>query len=588
MTSAFPRTRTIRVAIVLLLAGAAGGAVFLFRQRHLAAVRAALPAPPLAGASAALREQLAAAQAQAAHGDPAAIATLGRLYHANGFAREAGECWRVLVREQPGDARWRYYLADLRRHAGDQAGAEAELSATVALDASYSPAWLQLAEMKLKSGRADAAESDYQRRLALLPGDPYATLGLARIAELRGRRPEAMALLESAIKHHPKFSAAHNLYAELQAADGNEAAADLHRWLGRDAGRFREAEDPWLDELNAACLESRRLTHLGTIAYQTGRGDLGRAQFEKAIVLAPGDPLAYQLLGELLLEKGETAKAREFLESGIARASVAPPTPAHYIKLSEAWMAQQKPVEARDALTAGLARHPDAAELHLAWGNWLARNDHPAEAAEAYRRALTLNPSLAEADFALATLLLQQGRRDEAVAALQHAREMQPTFPKALLLLARLEMDAGRLDRAGDYLLPLLKANPGVPEIRSIVARWHQQRGRAVEKRDPMEAERRYRAGLALVADDAALNADLGALLLFSGRVEPAVAALEIAWRASSSEPQLALLLGQAYARTGRLSDAREVLTAGLRQAEQRGQAGTVRNFREILSALPQ
>lgn len=582
------RRRWFHAVLVLALCGlAAGGGAFRLRQARADRVRAALPAVATPAANAMLRALLSQAQADAAAGSLPAVAELGRLCHANGLRREAEACWRLLIREQPGEPRWHYYLADLLRTAGDHPAAEAELEATVAADPAAATAWLQLAEMQFKSGRPEGAATGYMRRLELLPDDPYAELGLARVAQLQGRTDETRWRLERILRLHPQFSAAHNLYAELQAAAGREDLADHHRWLGREAGRFREADDPWMDELHARCHEPKRLCHLGVIAYQTKRGDLGRASFERAIALAPGDPLAYQLLGDLLLQQGAAGEARDLLARGIALAQTVAPTPAHYLKLSEAGQKLGRGDEARQVLRDGLVRHPDSAELHHGLGNLHRAEGNAAEALAAYRRALELDPSFVEADFALALTLLESGGTEEAVQALQHALTMQPTFPKALLLLARLEMEAGRTEDAGRHLLPLLKANPGSPEIRRIVARWRLQTGRALEKADPAAAERHYRDGLKLQPDDPELNASLGVFLLVADRASEAVPALEAYHRLQPASPQAALFLGQAYARSGRLAEARRVLTAGLQQAEQAGQSPTVRHFREILSMLP-
>ncbi len=573
------------MVVVVALASAAG--YYGLRRAQIERVRAALPAPPAAAPNATLRDLLADARAAAATGRLEAVAELGRLYHANEFRAEAEACWRILAREQPREARWRYYLADLLRMSGDQAGVEAALSATVAADPTAATAWLQLAEMKFKSGRLEAAAADYRQRLALLPDDPYAELGLARIAQLQGRTAETLQQLDRLLARHPKFSAAQNLYAELQAAAGREDLADLHRWLGREAGRFREADDPWMEEVNKRCHDPRRLCHLGVIAYQTNEGDRGRARFEQAIALAPDHPFAYELLGTLLLEQGSAEAARDILLRGIEKASSIAPSALHFLELRHAYEALQQPGPARRTLEVGLRRHPDSADLLHAWGNRLKAEGKFDEAAAAYRQAITVNPAFVEADFALAVLLVERERFQEAVEALKRALTMQPTFPKAMLLLARLEVDAGRVEEAGRYLLPLLKANPGAPEIRATTASWRYRAGRAVEKTDPAAAERHYRAGLELAPDHPDLNASLGVQLLVTNRVEEAVGPLEIYHRQQPANPQAALFLGQAYARTGRLADARRVLADGLQRAEQAGQRTTAEHFREILGMLP-
>lgn len=583
------KRRRWQVAVLTLaLLGVVGGSWIGLRHQRTARLVAGLAPVPTTLPAGNLATLLARARLTAAA--PATtldgIAELGRLYQANGFLEEAEPCWRILQSEQRHEARWPYYHADIARAQSDYATAEAALEETVRRDPAYAPAWLRLAEMKFKSGRLDAAAHDYQRRLALLPGDPYAELGLARVAQQQGRKEETRQRLEQLVARDPKFAAAQNLYAELLAAAGQEEQADYHRWLGREAGRFREAEDAWLDELNRWCHDARQLCHLGTVSFQTEQGDRGRGYFERAIAEDPHDPLGYQLLGELQLRNGEAAAARDVLQRGLASGGA--PAPAHYLLLSQVWEKLGAPDRAMQVLTQGLNRHPDSADLHHGLGLLLAALGQTADAIGAYRRALTLNPALAEADFSLALALLDTGRPADAVAALKHSLVAQPGFPKARLLLGRIAMDAGRLEEAGDYLRPLLKANPGVPEIRQIVARWCLQVGMAaLGRQDVPAALEHFGAGLALQPDNPNLNANLGVQLLKLGRAAEAVPFLEKFRQLQPDDPRAALFLGQAYAQAGRIADARPLLTTALEQAEREGNAAVAAHCREILAALP-
>ena len=240
-------------------------------------------------------------------------AELGRLYQANSYLRQAEACWRILRTEQPREARWCYYLADLRRSAGDYTEMAALLAETVRLAPNYAPAWLQLADYQLKTGRIDDAGRDYQRRLALLPGDSYGRLGLVRIALLQGRRDEARTLLEQLVRDAPEFSTAHNLYAEMLSEDGDRARAGLQRLLGRETTRFRQAADPWLDGLQDWCYDFERLCVLASIEYQTHHHDRAAALYERAIQIRPDDGAGYAQLGDMYLRIGEAAKARDLL-----------------------------------------------------------------------------------------------------------------------------------------------------------------------------------------------------------------------------------------------------------------------------------
>jgi len=583
------RRRLWRIALLTLVLIGLAFATGYHGLRHAQAnrVRAALPAAPSNASNVTLRDLLADARKRAESGRLEDVAELGRLYHANGFRRQAEMCWRLLIREQPREARWTYYLADLLRTAGDQTAVEELLTRTVAADPSAASAWLQLAEMKLKRGRLDAAAADYQRRLELLPNDPYAELGLARIALQQGRPGETLQRLERLLAQHPKFPSAHNLYAELQAAAGHEDLADHHRWLGHAAGRFREADDAWMRDLNARCHDPDRLLLLSVIADQTGQRDRARAGFEKAIVLDPGFVLAYEKLGTLLLEQGAFEPARDVLLRGLDQAKDGKASAYHYHELFKAYEKLRQLEQALHTLEIGLRQHPDSPELLFIWGNWCKAEGRLEEAAAAYRQAIESNPAFVEADYALATLLLESARRQEAVEALNRALTMQPTFPKALLLLARLEEDDGRVEEAGRYVLPLLKAYPGSDEIREIAAIWRLRAGRAVEKHDPPKAERHYRAGLALRPEDPELNAALGVLLLLSDRPGESLVPLQVSHHFRPTQAQGAFFLGMAYALTGQAAAARQVLTAGLQFAEQAGEEGFAARFREILSRLP-
>ncbi len=584
-----------KVALVAALAGFAllvAGSAQAWRWYRLPArVQAALPPVPvdLDRRPAVLARRIEAARAltrsrrQVFEG----VADLGRLYHENGYLKNAEACWRLLMSEQRREPRWPYYLADLRRTAGDDAQVLALLERTVRLDPAYPTAWLQLAELEFKTGRTDAAESDYHRRLALVPADPYANLGLARIALLRGRKDEARRLIEQIVQDAPDFATAHNLYAQMLVDDGNAAGAERQRRLASEAGRFRDAEDPWLWELHAWCFDPKRLCVLGTVQFQARRGDRGRAFTERAVELAPDNPGMYEQLGDLYLKLGETAKARDTLEACLRRATAAPPSVMVYVDLADAYRILHQPVDAMRVTEEGLKRTPGAFELHNERGAILADLGRHEEAITAYREAIAIAPNDTDSNYSLGVSLLALGRRDEAEASFKRSLAMKPTFPKALLMLARLEMDAGRFDAAGQYLQPLIESHSDQPQVRAVIVLWHLRAGEAAERAGAAAAaERHYRHGLAVEPDNASLQASLGVLCLLQNRMEDALPALEAFHRLRPEEAQSALFLGQVYARLGRIDDARKVLTEGRQLAERSGSSTTARHCQEILDQL--
>jgi tetratricopeptide (TPR) repeat protein len=546
------------------------------------------PIPDMTAHAPALRDAIVAAQRRAtSRGEMInRVTELAQLYHANGFLPEAETCWEILGKQQPNEARWVYYLADVRRSLNDASGASGLLRSTVQLAPQYAPAWLQLAMLQMKSGAIDEAAQSFRRRLELLPGDPHATLGLARIALLRGERDVARTELQQLVQSAPQFPPGQNLLAEMLEADGDIAGARKHRWLGREAGRFKEPDDPWLVELQSWCRDPKRLCVLGTMEYQTQNFARARSLLERAAELAPGDLEIRTLLAELYLKVNEPARARELVGKVPAAAALSPPI-GFYVTGSEAHRAIGAVDDALALVADGLKIHPDAAELHRQRGLLLAHARQFDESTAAFGEALKRDPNDAESAFHLAIRAFESGRREQGRIWLERTIAVQPSHPQALTLLARLEMEAGRLDAAWAFLEPLYDSNSGVPQVRRLVGRWHWLAGNnAASRRELDRAENYYRAGAEVSPDDAELQASLGVLYLAAGNFPEAVRALEAYHRLEPQSARSALFLGQAYASVNRIPDARRVLELGERLAREAGQRETAANCREILDQL--
>jgi len=582
------------LVVCLACAGLGLGLVQVWRWQALPArVEAALPSEPsLAGWPPELGGRVASARAKAGARGSAldGAAELGRLYHANGFAAEAEACWRFLHGEQPGEARWAHLLADLRRAASDYDVMESLLREVVRLDPDYAPAWLQLAGHLFKTGRHDEAEQAYTRRLVLVPGDPYARLGMARVALQGGRADAARRTIEEVVKDHPRFAPAQNLLAELLAAAGDEAGAARHRQLGNIAIRYFEPEDPWVDELTDWCFDAKRLRVRATIEFQIERGDRGVGLMERAARLTPEDPDGFAALGDLFIKLGEAERARTALEECLrlsAQPGAKAPPVMVFVNLSHAFRLLKQPADALRVLQRARELHPQAFELYDEFGIVLGDLGRLDEAVGAFRTAIAKNPGDPNSNFNLAVVLLGLNRRAEAYEALRQSLTLKPTFPQSLSLLGRLELEDARMEDAERHLRLLFEAYPHVAESRRMLAQWELLTGRAAEARkDGAAAERHYRAGVALDADNAELQAGLGVLLLIRGRVDEAVAPLEAYRRLQPGQAQAALFLGQAYARLGRHAEARAVLTEGATLADRAGNTATADFCREILRQL--
>ena len=575
-----------RIAVLALLAALAGGAAPAWHTwSAVRQIRAGIPdTPDLAGKPEALIAAVTDARNQARSWSEGrdGLERLGRLYHANGYYPQARKCWTTLRSAEPREARWPYFIADALRMSGHETEARPLLEETVRLAPDYAPAWLKLGTIAQNEGRLDDAERAYRRRLALLPKDPYATFGLARVEILRGRKAEARSWLEQCVRATPAFPSSHNVLAGLLESDGDTAGAARERWLGVVAGRFREADDPWIEELADDCLDPDRLMVLAAIDRQTRRGDFGRRFMERAIRLDPRDPRGYGELGQMYCERGDGARARDILERGIRLPGA---SAMLFARLSEAYRLLDQPEKALQAARRGLEATPGDADLSNALGIALTELARFEEALAAFRTSIANGAHTAEPNVNMAICLVRMGRKADAYACLHRALEIQPMFPKAIAELGYLELDAWKLDSAEQYIRAFYDAYPGMNRARGLMVQLSVRKAIvAARAGDAAAAENACRAGLQVDADSADLHGMLGVILADGKRYADAVHELETARHLNPADGRVLLKLGQVYAETGRIAEARAVLAEGEAKA---ADAAAAAPFRAAIQRLP-
>jgi HemY protein len=406
------------------------------------------------------------------------------------------------------------------------------------------------------------------------------------LALQKGQNAEALTQLAALVETAPDFSAGHNLYAELLAAAGDATGAARHRWLGRETLRYREADDPWLDELQAWCYDYDRLCVIGTLQLQAGREDQSRKFFERAIAVRPHASRAYELLADLFLKRDDATAARDLLEEALPRLNETQ-SAAFFSTLSLTYRRLQQPVEAARAARLGLARLGDQPELLDALGLALADSGQHTEALVAWQAALTQNPRDAGMNYHRALSLLALQRLDEALDALELSLTLQPTYLPTLLLRGEIELEAAHLELAEKYLRPAFASHPEDAQARRFLAEWHLRTGaKAEENGDAAGAERNYRAGLIVDDNHAGLLLRLGAFYLVHQRPAEAIVPLSRHHDLLPANAPGCLFLGQAYAITGERNKAREILSAGIKLADQAGDPTTATHCRRIMKQL--
>lgn len=426
-----PRSSRRLVLILLVTVIAGTGAWWAWRntsRQHTVARH--LPATPaLANWPATLADQITDAEAEARSWSKSVsgLATLSRLYHANGFFAEALFCYDGLRALQPGEARWPHLAAGIHALYGRADEALPLYRDATALAPDYLPAWIRLGDVLVKANQPAEAARAYEEALRRAPGQPYALLGLARCAVARGDWNEARTRLNDAVARHPDFIGALSLLVTVSDHFNDRATADaLRERIGRR--EFTDLPDPWLDGLAEVCFDAYRLSVTAAIASSAGDPARALELLDAAIVLAPRNSSFRRQAAQIQVNGRNFAAARAHLEQAVAA------NPGD----SDAWLLLISTLRelgqndaAVNALSRGLANCPQSPSLHLEYARWLKATGRLEEAAAEFRRGYELRQSEASPLVELAQVHFATGRTSDALAALQLALERQPGHPMA-------------------------------------------------------------------------------------------------------------------------------------------------------------
>jgi HemY protein len=335
-----------------------------------------------------VRSKLAKGKVSAVFGQ--SVGTLGRLYQANQFYDHALSCYRLAREYDVQSPMWFYLSASVHQQRGETESMIGFLQHTLSLSGGYSPAVLKLADTYFKAGQMQPAKSYYKRRLELEPGDPYALMGLARIAMDHARWDLAEQHLREAILSDPRFGDAHRLMAEVH--EHHRRLEEMKRSLAQAAKctRFRPAPDPWIDELEDLCYDPDQLLVLGSIALtELDIETAVKKHFARALEIAPQNAEAHLAMGKAWFMAGQWPRAHRYL--------------VRTIKLD-----------------------PTADEAYFHLGLILRNKNNLREAEAMLLKALEYQPNNTNVLNNLGVILLEQGRFSEAVASLHGALEIYP------------------------------------------------------------------------------------------------------------------------------------------------------------------
>lgn len=444
---------------------------------------ATLPDPPATGASVEVlshvRERHDAARREP--GSAAAVGALCAAYHADVLFAQADRCWAFARTVAPEAWQFEYYRALLVAEAGGGPTLGPMLREVVRRAPDFGPAWLRLGDAEFKAGRYDAAEEAWRHAGGLDDpprdgGDPvhhvevplraYASLGLARVALVRGDAEGARRLLEPVVAAQPAFGPAIRLLADAYRGAGREADAEQAIARARRLPPFAPYADPLIDAL---ARESRNSTLLMRLASEAGlevNAEWSEYLSRRAVRFDPANPEAVSKLARVLRTVGRNEEALDLFRRYQA---LVPGDRQVFAHIGGCLSALGRYDEAEASFRSALGSGLDDTVTYYNLGLLMARTGRPAAAVREYERALALDPQHSDARSNLAAVLASTGNLARASAELERVLTYDPENALVRTNLGLVWLQQGRRQQAVEQFEQALRIEPQMAQARAAL-----------------------------------------------------------------------------------------------------------------------
>lgn len=412
-----------------------------------------------------------------------------------------------------------------------------------------------LAEIRTATGQPDKALEEYGRALAADPDNERAHSGIAAIYLARNEPDKALEELKKAEMANPRNRQTHLQMAAIYERKGDAKQADYQYLLGGKAkpaakaaiaGKLPDGEPlsgTDLDKSVEAIKESIKETpdkavsayeRLGNLYRAAGKDSDAVAAYKEAVYRNSTSSDVYLNLG-ILYEKH--SKLDEAVVAYKQAIQLKPDNSDARLRLADIYLARGSYFPAVEQYGEFLKLKPDSPDIQLKLARILAKNREINLAIEAYSAVLKNSPDNLDANREVALLYKSKGLNDKAIEHYKKALAQQKDDVDTRSALVSLYVKSKQYDEITDLLKGTAELFPEDPNN-------HYKLGLIYEfRKDYENAIACYKKAAELKPDHArSLNA-LGRLYMKTGRISEAKEVLEAAKMADPSLEETAILL---------------------------------------------
>lgn len=560
------RRKVLWIGLFVGLALIVGVFVFIHRRQG------STPAEPVAVASSEIaRKNYPAPMAKelsrrvsavaAEPSNPAAVRSLARFYHANRLYDEAKATYRKL-QELPGGltAQDHYYLADIAQQNNALDEAIKELRTVSREVPNYLPARLILAQALSKSGQVEPAKAEFAACLAIEPGEPEATVGLAKLKLQERDEDGAVRDLEELMAAHPECTEGAALLGPLLRRRGDTDRAAAFAQVAQRKP-MPPPPDPWSASLLVNdCYDPQRLSLAIEEDLRIGRASEVSALLDRFAQLDAKAPNLYIFQGLLRAQAKDYAGAVESYQQALSLGGdpekICPP-------LVPCLLAIGKEAEAGAMLAQYHNQRPESLPIAKAYAAMVLRKEDYKTAEPLLNFILVKEPFLKTENMALAKIYWESGRRDRATECLKRVAASDPEDVPSRALLGEYYLGQNDAGTAIVFLeQAIAHAAPKSAERESLVDLYFSalmQQGQNEAKAGRLEeAKALVDRALQSAPERAEAYATKAEICAELHDYDGAVAVLRRLSRLQPKNPTVFLTLGDMYSQKGDTAQARE------------------------------
>ncbi len=492
--------------------------------------------------------------------------TLGGFYQQRSRFAEAERVFQSAMENDRSNPDPRSSLARLYLAQGKNAQAEQLLQQTKSDLPDNPAAYRMLGDYYFAIGDLDKAVSEYSSLYEQHKNDVQTRKNYIQLLILKNRIAEAKKLNNEILKSNPddgealiyrgqmqiREGQAHDAAETLQQVLHNEpdnAVAHYHLGIAFDIlGDLSRAEGEWRTavSLNTNLADAHKA--LAAAEMRNAEWDALHDTSAQLINLQPNVPDGYALRAIAEINRKQVSEGENDLQKAI---EVAPQNPVGYVQMGNLRASQDRSADAIKFYEQALDHDGNSAEAMLGIANVYLAQKQADKAIARVQAQVKIQPDNSNFHYILGSLLGEKKDFAGSEAQLKRAIDLDKSNVNALLKLGQVEVALGAVDQAIATYQASAQSNPGDTRFYILTGELYEA------KRDWDKAKSMYQKALQIQADNPLASNNLAYVMLEQGgNVDVALSMAQVARRGMPDSPNAADTLGYAYLQKGAYNSA--------------------------------